>query len=1152
MLKRFLAFVILFLGILNQVYAYSGDLIPQSQPSLASWEEGVEQESSPQPSPTGEGEEQIVDLVVEETSNGSNQSSTGDTDNGSGTVEFSSGTTDSGSGEVYVYTGVLDDYSERFAIVFQNPSYLFDKDLALDSYNCDDSQEECKVNFNIDDLELSTFSTKFYCNIDFGFITGEEDKCNPATVVFGTGTFDIDFQIYKVEDDSLIWEKTIKIINEISDLGEDDKKGSGSIDSGTGDIETSSGEINTGSGEIEQSSFQPSPIGEGAEQGSGTIDTELWSGGLEIGDVLEIPKPIIEVQSGLNYLTGTIWQCKNEICKINLNGESSFTGGFIESDFECLWSFSGGSFITQGTESKCNPGYVDYGTGEYEVGFKIYEKGNLENFKEAFIEIQNQTSSLAPLLKSEGNSTGSGEIDSSTGETESGSLETIIPPSVGEEQKSGGGGGALGSSYIEEKEIIVQSGLDYINGTYRCSEERCKINLEYNESSGETCLWDFGGGDYKEKYLTTCNPGFIYYASGEYKISLNIYKNLNFYKSKTIKFRNIYLDKLKQNNKKPQAKINLQGTIAKYKELNGNKLICRDVNECSVNFTGEESIDENTKNLTYLWDFGNGEIFFGVNPKSIKYTLGKYEVTLTVIDELGEKDISYFFVEVYGDKIVDIIIDENIFSNLKISGVLPNNSGVDDYEWFEIENIGSEVLNLKGVIIDDIVGKGSKAYKIDYDLFLYPHKKKRFYKSKTGLSLGNTLDELNIIYNEKIVDSLAWDFNVPDDFIITHENVLRPLQKVFVERVVDGDTMDVIFENGNIERLRLIGVDTPETKHPRKPVEEFGIEAYNFTKKTLEGKYVLLETGIEDRGKYGRLLAYIYIDETTSFNEMLIEKGYARAYLKYPFKYSKLYASLEKQAKKNKVGLWGNKEVLEVIKEWIEEDEEYIEEFKIEELYNFSDIFLNGLNIDEFKRKSGMIQYDIASRFDETKKNVSFKNDWFSVSKTKVKNTDEVVELEKELKSSITYRVSKQKKGLKITGNSKEYKNLIMVFDGEKINLKTDENGDFIYYTTVVKSGDFILEFYGLDEAVGEIFLKNSRAISLSPEYVENMQTYKIKLSSKIASKNQDKPIKLNIVPELTNEIAVSKYSIHLLLNLLLGLLVLFFMYLVLRKRRIL
>jgi len=90
-----------------------------------------------------------------------------------------------------------------------------------------------------------------------------------------------------------------------------------------------------------------------------------------------------------------------------------------------------------------------------------------------------------------------------------------------------------------------------------------------------------------------------------------------------------------------------------------------------------------------------------------------------------------------------------------------------------------------------------------------------------------------------------------------------------VTRVIDGDTL--VLDGG--ERVRLIGVDTPETVHPQKPVEYFGKEASEFTRRTAEGRRVRLEydqgTGRQDR--YGRTLAYVYLEDGQLLNLKIIE-----------------------------------------------------------------------------------------------------------------------------------------------------------------------------------------------------------------------------------------------------------------------------------------
>lgn len=122
-------------------------------------------------------------------------------------------------------------------------------------------------------------------------------------------------------------------------------------------------------------------------------------------------------------------------------------------------------------------------------------------------------------------------------------------------------------------------------------------------------------------------------------------------------------------------------------------------------------------------------------------------------------------------------------------------------------------------------------------------------------------------------------------------------------RAVDGDTL-VIEMNGGSEKVRLIGVDTPETVHPQKPVEHYGKEASAFTQRMVENKMVRLEYDWQQRDKYGRLLAYVYLEDGTFLNAEIIKQGYGFAYTRFPFKYLDEFREYEKQARESKLGLW--------------------------------------------------------------------------------------------------------------------------------------------------------------------------------------------------------------------------------------------------------
>lgn len=127
-----------------------------------------------------------------------------------------------------------------------------------------------------------------------------------------------------------------------------------------------------------------------------------------------------------------------------------------------------------------------------------------------------------------------------------------------------------------------------------------------------------------------------------------------------------------------------------------------------------------------------------------------------------------------------------------------------------------------------------------------------------------------------------------------------------VVKVVDGDTIDVSID-GKTERIRLIGINTPETVDPRKSVECFGKEASDKAKSILSGKKVYLEADVTqgERDKYNRLLRYVFLEDNTNFNLQMIKDGYAYEYTyEVPYKYQLEFKAAQKYAQENLKGLW--------------------------------------------------------------------------------------------------------------------------------------------------------------------------------------------------------------------------------------------------------
>ncbi len=129
---------------------------------------------------------------------------------------------------------------------------------------------------------------------------------------------------------------------------------------------------------------------------------------------------------------------------------------------------------------------------------------------------------------------------------------------------------------------------------------------------------------------------------------------------------------------------------------------------------------------------------------------------------------------------------------------------------------------------------------------------------------------------------------------------------VTVSSVVDGDTFDISPAVDDIERVRLIGVDTPETRHPRCGAQPYGREASEFTRTELEGQQVELEFDVERVDPYDRLLAYVYPEGEEMFNERLLREGFGQLAIFPPnVRYEDRFEDAQEEAREARRGLWG-------------------------------------------------------------------------------------------------------------------------------------------------------------------------------------------------------------------------------------------------------
>lgn len=179
-------------------------------------------------------------------------------------------------------------------------------------------------------------------------------------------------------------------------------------------------------------------------------------------------------------------------------------------------------------------------------------------------------------------------------------------------------------------------------------------------------------------------------------------------------------------------------------------------------------------------------------------------------------------------------------------------------------------------------------------------------------NLSNTTQNIESISssspNDEITDISIQDNLLDDKTIRSIEKKLVSNDKFYpVKYIVDGDTVKIEIM-GKIETLRLIGMDTPETVDPRKPVQCFGMEASNQAKSLLLGRKVRIEVDPTQSEKdiYGRILAYIYRDDGLFYNKYMIEHGYAYEYTydSVPYKYQSEFKESEVLARSSQLGLW--------------------------------------------------------------------------------------------------------------------------------------------------------------------------------------------------------------------------------------------------------
>jgi endonuclease YncB( thermonuclease family) len=130
-----------------------------------------------------------------------------------------------------------------------------------------------------------------------------------------------------------------------------------------------------------------------------------------------------------------------------------------------------------------------------------------------------------------------------------------------------------------------------------------------------------------------------------------------------------------------------------------------------------------------------------------------------------------------------------------------------------------------------------------------------------------------------------------------------------ITRVVDGDT-DKVSIDGRSVTLRLIGIDTPETNNPRKPVQCFGNEASTRAKALLTGRkiWIQYDTSQDHKDRYDRDLVYVWLDGHTMFNQVMVREGFAHEYTyDRAYRYQAQFRTAQRQAKAAGLGFWSRR-----------------------------------------------------------------------------------------------------------------------------------------------------------------------------------------------------------------------------------------------------
>lgn len=690
---------------------------------------------------------------------------------------------------------------------FQNPSYLLNKDQNNNDfwteqiiYYCDKNYDECKINLNYKDSFYGDYKeSDFLCETDFWLWDEiwEENKCNPSTVIFPIWDTEINIKI--IEKNNIENYRNLLILvkndNEYDSIIDDDKE----LDNNDNDdnsqldglnescqywLNDDSQNIDINNCDYNDWNLDNWIIDDNSQENNidSNIDTDIVDS--EIG----VPELKIWFQNP-SYLTNKeknfsdfwddniIYYCdkKYDECKINLNYKNSFYGDYKESSFLCETDFW--LWYETWEENKCNPWTINIPIWNFKIGIKLIDKNDSNNFRNINLFINN--------------------------------------PEYFEDEKSINNSNLSWNIYIPRIKVDVQSWAEktyskVYRNYFTCDKKVCSVNLNYEKyNKNLSCKWRFRDWIFNKWTGKKCNPSSVKYWPWLHKLKLIVYNKKNKINSKTedIFVNNLYVPE------KLHANIYIQGVLTKNKLKFWDNIYCVNSEECSINFSPQNSTWEIEK---YIWEFSDGEIYEWKNPPNHKFTKWKNDITLKIYDTDWNINSKNFTVNVLDknlsqDEFLNILDKNKSFLSIKEDKLLFKNFLLEHNIKFDdndiSDNIFTETLRKNknsvtvywktspwNTVMFDVINKENiftkkDAYKIvadeswKYSLniknkYLWNYEVKSFLVNKDEWKLSTNILKKFTVENEELPDLINndWDSLISDNKINEIKKIIISLQ----------------------------------------------------------------------------------------------------------------------------------------------------------------------------------------------------------------------------------------------------------------------------------------------------------------------------------------------------------------------------------------